>query len=279
MSSSFTLGRWIRFTPIVALAFCVLAASPATASEKKMPADEMEMKKATMTHGSGHWAYHGDTGPEHWGDLSPSYAACGIGTSQSPVDFHNPDMARMLPISFHYRVTPTLLVHNGHTIQASYRPGSSITIGEDSFDLLQFHFHTPSEHKVNGQAYPMEIHFVHQHKASGKLAVVGVLVAPGNHNLAAQEIWDNLPEQANATSDKPRVLVNGRDLLPDNKDYFRYMGSLTTPPCSEGVSWYVLQHPVQFSAAQIDRIGKLMGYNARPVQPQNHRMFLKATGM
>lgn len=280
MSRSFTLGIWIRNVFVVPLVASAFLSTPTLAAEKKKPAAEkMEKMEKSENRGSGHWAYHGDEGPDHWGSLSPSYAACSAGQSQSPVDLRGADTARMQAISFHYRVTPTALVHNGHTVQANYKAGSSITIGDERFDLLQFHFHTPSEHKIAGQAYPMEIHFVHKHQASGRLAYVGVLVAPGDHNLAAQEIWDNLPAKPNSTMDKPRVLINGRDLIPDNRDYFRYMGSLTTPPCSEGVSWYVLQHPVQFSAAQIDQIGKLMGYNARPVQQRNHRMVLKAGGM
>ncbi|NQV99101.1 MAG: carbonic anhydrase family protein [Rhodospirillales bacterium] len=277
MSRSLTLSRWIRTAPAVAFTIAALATNPVLAAEKKPGAADTMAQKASF--GGGQWAYHGDVGPENWGNLSPSYAACGVGQSQSPVDLRNADTARMQAIGFDYRVTPIDLVHNGHTIEAAYKAGSSISIGDDRYDLLQFHFHTPSEHKIGGQAYPMEIHFVHKHQASGRLAVVGVLVAPGDHNLAAQEIWDNLPEKANSMMDKPRVLINGRDLLPGNLDYFRYMGSLTTPPCSEGVSWYVLQSPVQFSAAQIDRIGKLMGYNARPTQPRNHRMVLKAGGM
>ena len=280
MSRSLTLGTWIRIALVAPLVAGAFSSPPVLAAEKKEPAGEkMEKMEKTENHGSGRWAYHGDEGPEHWGSLSPSYVACDAGKSQSPIDLRDADTARMQPISFHYRVTPTLLVHNGHTVQGTYKAGSSITIGDQRFDLLQFNFHTPSEHKIDGQAYPMEIHFVHKHQASGRLAVVGVLVAPGDHNLAAQEIWDNLPAQANSTMDKPRVLINGRDLLPDNRDYFRYMGSLTKPPCSEGVSWYVLQNPVQFSAAQIDQIGKLMGYNARPEQHRNHRMVLRASGM
>lgn len=278
MSRSLTLKTWIRALPCIAVALGAVASTSAIAAEKKAT-NEPKMEKAMEGQGTGHWAYHGETGPEHWGALSPSYAACGVGHSQSPIDLQQVDTARMQSISFEYRITPLNLVHNGHTIQANYMAGSAIMIGENRFDLVQFHFHTPSEHKINGQAYPMEIHFVHQHHASGRLAVIGVLVAPGDHNLAAQEIWDNLPTKANSAIDKPRILINGRDLLPENQDYFRYMGSLTTPPCSEGVSWYVLQHPVQFSAAQIDQIGKSMGYNARPVQSRNHRMVLRAGGL
>ncbi len=274
MSNRLTRNLSIRALPSLALAGAVFVVSVAMITDKTASAAEtMETK------GGGKWAYHGELGPDNWGQISPSYAACGAGQSQSPVDLQNADTARMQAISFEYRVTPIDLVHNGHTVQVNYQAGSSITIGGDRFDLLQLHFHTPSEHKIDGQAYPMEIHFVHKHQASGRLAVIGVLVAPGNHNLAAQEIWDHLPTQANSATDKPRVLINGRDLLPDSRDYFRYMGSLTTPPCSEGVSWYVLQQAVQFSAAQIERIGKLMGYNARPVQQRNHRMVLKAGGM
>lgn len=224
-----------------------------------------------------HWTYHGAGGPENWGSLSSNFKTCSVGRNQSPIDIKDTDDARMREIKFHYRVTPLDLIHNGHTVQANYWQGSYITIDGKRFDLLQFHFHTPSEHKVGGQVYPMEIHFVHRN-TSGQLAVVGVLITPGDSNLAAQEIWDNLPEKANAKVQRSRVLFNGRDLLPDDRSYFRYMGSLTTPPCSEGVNWYVLQNPVQFSAAQIDRLGRLMGYNARPVQQRNFRLLLKASG-
>lgn len=277
MSRSLTLSTWIRSLPVAAFAAGLIVFQPAYAAEKKMPAAEKNEGMTTM--GGGQWAYHGDTGPEHWGDLSPSYAACGVGQNQSPIDLREADHARMQAISFHYRVTPVMLEHTGYTVRAPYKAGSSISIGDHRYDLQEFHFHTPSEHKINGQAYPMEIHFVHTHQASGRVAYVSVLVAPGDHNLAAQEIWDNLPAKAHTTVDAARVLINARDLLPDNQDYYRYMGSMTEPPCTEGVSWYVLQHPVQFSAAQIEEIGKLMGYNARPIQHRNHRMLLKAGGM
>ncbi len=278
MSRSFSPIKTILALPCVVLALSILTISPVISAEKMTP-DHSNMEKKTHTQSGTPWAYHGSGGPEQWGHLSSAYAACGVGQSQSPIDIREVDTARMQAISFHYRVTPANLVHNGHTVQVNYTPGSSIAIGDDHFDLMHFHFHTPSEHKINGQAYPMEIQFVHKHRVSGRLAVVGVLVAPGDHNLAAQEIWDHLPATANTTMDKPRVLFNGRDLLPENQDYYRYMGSLTTPPCTEGVSWYVLQHPVQFSAAQIDQIGKLMGYNSRPIQARNHRMLLKAGGL
>jgi carbonic anhydrase len=221
-----------------------------------------------------HWAYEGPGGPEHWGNLKDEYRACGAGRQQSPIDIDNAGASRMLPISFHYKVSVIELVNNGHTVQANYGKGSYITVGDERFDLLQFHFHTPSEHRVAGRSFPMEIHFVHRN-AQGRLAVVGVLIAPGEESLAAREIWDRLPAAPHSKSSDAHALINARDLMPTESRYFRYAGSLTTPPCSEQVDWYVLQQPMTFSIEQIGRIRGIMGGNARPVQARNGRYLLQ----
>lgn len=222
-----------------------------------------------------HWGYDGDAGPGQWGALSPEFAACGVGRSQSPIDLRVTDQAQMEPLTLKYRVSPLDVVYNGHTVQVNVAQGSTLQIGDKRFRLLQYHFHTPSEHQVDGHVHPMEIHFVHRDEA-GHLAVVGVMVEPGESHLAAQEVWDNLADKATPSRKAERVLVNARDLMPDSLGYYRYMGSLTTPPCSEGVNWYVLKMPVQFSTEQIGRVEAIMGRNARPVQVRHDRMVLGA---
>ena len=251
----------------------VRTATPSVTAPAEKPHGAAAPSAAAGGHAS-HWAYEGEGGPEHWGDLKAEYRACGAGRQQSPIDVDNAGPARMTPISFHYKVSVIELVNNGHTVQANYGKGSYITVANERFDLLQFHFHTPSEHKVAGRSFPMEIHFVHRN-ARGRLAVVGVLIAAGEASLAAREIWDRLPAAAHSKSSDAHALINARDLMPSEGKYFRYSGSLTTPPCSEQVDWYVLQQPMTFSIEQIGRIRGIMGINARPVQARNGRYLLQ----
>ena len=224
-----------------------------------------------------HWGYQGDGGPEHWGDLKATFKACSAGRRQSPINLEATEPAHLMPLSIHYKVSLIDLVNNGHTVQANYGAGSYITLGNERYDLLQFHFHTPSEHRVADRSFPMEIHFVHRNKR-GQLAVIGILVAPGDYNLAAREIWDRLPTQAHTKSANTRALINARDLLPEDTRHFRYSGSLTTPPCSENVNWLVLQTPVRFSEGQIAKLHRIIGMNARPAQARNSRYLLQSIG-
>lgn len=224
-----------------------------------------------------HWGYQGAGGPAHWGDLKPTFKACSAGHRQSPVNLEATEPGHLAPLAMHYKVSLIDLVNNGHTVQVNYGKGSYITIGDERYDLLQFHFHTPSEHRVAGRSFPMEIHFVHRNKR-GRLAVVGVLVAFGDYNLAAREIWDRLPARAHTKSANTRALINARDLLPGDTKHFRYSGSLTTPPCSENVKWLVLQTPVVFSEGQIAKLHRIIGMNARPAQARNSRYLLQSIG-
>ncbi|CAN0576294.1 unnamed protein product, partial [Laminaria digitata] len=175
-------------------------------------------KKATA---AAHWGYHGAGGPANWGNLKPAYKACSTGRHQSPVNLEATEPAHLSPLAIHYKVSAIDLVNTGHTVQANYGEGSYITLGDERYDLLQFHFHTPSEHRVAGRSFPMEIHFVHRNKR-GRLAVLGVLVATGDYNLAAREVWDRLPARAHTKSAKTRGLINARDLLPSDTRHFRY---------------------------------------------------------
>jgi carbonic anhydrase len=220
-----------------------------------------------------HWSYEGDTGPEHWGSLSPDFAACAQGVEQSPIDI--PADAPLSPagIAFQYQPSAVNIFNNGHTIQVNYDQGSSITLDGTRYDLVQFHFHAASEHAIGGQYAPLEIHFVHRN-AQGGLAVVGVLLKAGGENAAYAPVFQNLPQQAGQPAPVAGATVDASTLLPAQHSYWRYNGSLTTPPCSEGVKWHVMNTPVELSDAQIAAFTTIFQHNQRPVQPFNARTFL-----
>ncbi len=226
--------------------------------------------------GSSHWTYEGESGPEHWGTLSPQYATCSTGSNQSPINLHAAYEAKLDRVAFSYQGTPLNIINNGHTIQVNYQPGSTVTVDAQTYELLQFHFHTPSEHKVNGESFKMEMHLVHK-KGEGELAVVGVLMKEGQANRFLDAIIQHIPKHAEERSMVEAVTINAADVLPESGEYFHYYGSLTTPPCSEGVNWSVLKTPVEASAAQIEAFHSVMGDNARPVQQVNQRFLLMST--
>ncbi|MEL6325769.1 MAG: carbonic anhydrase family protein [Cyanobacteria bacterium J06626_23] len=213
------------------------------------------------------WSYIGSDGPDHWGELSPDYAACATGRHQSPIDLGRVEPVPMDSLQFDYRPTPLTLVNTGHTVRIDYASGSRLILEGQPFELLQFHFHDPSEHTRSGQHQPMEIHFVHRNAQTQDLVVLSVLVRAGQENPTLQKMWPYLPSQINQPSTVMREWVNARDLLPDTAtSVFRYSGSLTTPPCSETVTWLVLGEPVTASLAQISQFYRLIGENARPTQ-------------
>ena len=220
------------------------------------------------------WGYEGKTGPEHWGELSSDYHMCKDGQAQSPIDIDAADGNATGEIEFDYHLTPMKVLHNGHTVQVNYAPGSSITVKGKRYELLQFHFHTPSEHAIGGERTLMEVQFVHK-SADGQLAVVAAMMKAGEENLALREIWHGMPQRRVAEKESANITINARDLLPRSRTYYRYIGSLTTPPCSEGVNWLVLQEPITVSAQQAERFAKAVrGNNARPLQAVNNRLLL-----
>jgi carbonic anhydrase len=225
--------------------------------------------------GGAHWGYAGAGGPSQWGDVKSEYATCKTGRMQSPIDVRSSLVVGVSKISFNYKVSELALWNNGHTVQVDYASGSAMTVGGKAYKLLQFHFHTPSEHLVDGKRYPLEMHLVHK-SDDGTLAVAGVMIAPGAANIALEEIWGHLPRKAGEKKQVDRVAINARDLLPDTDSYRHYKGSLTTPPCSEGVRWFVLDRPIKASARQISTIAGIMGANARPSQPLNERLVISA---
>jgi carbonic anhydrase len=222
-------------------------------------------------HAAPHWSYAaGHEGPEHWGNLGKDFTACGTGKEQSPINITGAAKADLPAIAFSYQASPLKVINNGHTVQVNFAEGSAIRIGDQAYNLVQTHFHTPSEEQINGKPTDMVWHLVHKN-AEGKLAVVAVLVKAGKDNGAIGTVAAHLPKDTSQETAVAGVTLNAADLLPANRGYYHFMGSLTTPPCSEGVRWYVLKTPVEASAAQIETFRKLFGVNARPVQPLNDR--------
>jgi carbonic anhydrase len=227
-----------------------------------------------------HWAYDGEKGPRFWGKLDPDFSLCEAGQKQSPIDIEKTAPATLPKLRADFSPAKLQIVHhehvadeinNGHTIQINYTEGDTLTIGDTNYELIQFHFHSPSEHTVHGKHYPMEIHFVHK-SPSGTLAVVGVFVEQGAHNKAFDPIWENLPKQKGVESHFEHVHVDVDNLLPHSHKSYRYDGSLTTPPCSEGVKWIVMKSPIHLSKEQIRTFNAIIKGNNRPVQPLHHRV-------
>jgi len=218
------------------------------------------------------WGYAGADGPANWGDLDPAYGACATGREQSPVDLTRAVGAALADPLPEWRPVPLRVIQSGHTIQVNALGGGRLTLDGAQYELLHYRFHHPSEHRIDGAAYPMECHFVHR-GAEGTLAVVAVLIAEGEAHPAIEAIWRLMPEQAGEAAD-PDALLDPTALLPDERVSFRYAGSLTTPPCSEVVQWVVFRRPITASAAQIERFAALFPSNARPVQPLNRRKLL-----
>ncbi|HKQ19705.1 MAG TPA: carbonic anhydrase family protein [Candidatus Eisenbacteria bacterium] len=220
--------------------------------------------------GPPHWSYQGPTGPEHWSELSPAFAACAKGRFESPIDIESAEASELPPLQFDYKPSPLTVVDNGHTIMATYAPGSSLVVGDARYDLQQVHFHHPSEEQIHGKTSEMVVHLVHK-DTQGHLAVVAVLLNHGMANPAVGTIWAHLP----AVKEKPQSVagaaIDATALLPATRGYYTFSGSLTTPPCTEGVTWYVMTTPVELSAEQIAAFAKLYPMNARPVQPLNGR--------
>lgn len=226
-----------------------------------------------------HWDYSGDIGPATWGGLSPEFSACGEGQRQSPIDISGAVPQELPATSTVFRPASLRIVHhehmsdainNGHTVQVNYPGGDELTLGDTTYELLQYHFHSPSEHTVDGMHYPMEMHLVHR-ADDGSLAVIGVLIEEGEHNNAFDSIWSNLPQQKGIESHFEHLTVDVGELLPSSDTTYRYDGSLTTPPCSEGVAWLVMTAPIQMSPDQIAAMSALIAANNRPVQPLNGR--------
>jgi len=231
------------------------------------------------------FSYEGDTGPPFWGSLSPDWETCGTGMAQSPIDLTASTSTASDPavLEFNYHATPLTILNNGHTIEVTYTPGSSLVVEGDAFEVEQFHFHTPSEHTLEqGAHYPLEMHIVHQN-SEGTNAVVSVMIRPGAANPALDalgQLQQLIPLVESVTYNFSTLSINVGDLLPATRQFIHYTGSLTTPPCTEGVAWYVLQTPIEMSEEQINILRSALnqlayassaGTNNRPTQPLNGR--------
>lgn len=220
-----------------------------------------------------HWAYEGEGGPHNWGKISKQYLACANGKNQSPIAIEADSQLKLdLPaIEFDYRDSRFSIVDNGHTVEVKYLEGGAMTILGQRYELVQFHFHRPAEEVVNGKRYDMVAHLVHKN-SKGQLAVVAVLLTLGEENRFIQTLWNHMPIEKKKPIEPPTAKVDLAKFLPANKAYFHYMGSLTTPPCTEGVAWYVMQAPVEVSAGQVEVFSKMYANNARPTQRTNGRL-------
>jgi len=221
-----------------------------------------------------HWGYAGEAGPAHWGELDPKFAPCTTGVNQSPIDIAATIDAELPPLAIRYGTAGTEILNNGHTIQVNVAPGSTLALDGKTFELKQFHFHAPSENLIDGKPYALEAHFVHS-DAEGHLAVIGVMFDVGEANPTVAALWGTMPKQASAKQPL-EARVDPAALLPADRDYYRYNGSLTTPPCTEGVRWLVMKAPMTLSKAQVAAFSAaLHGPNNRPIQDVNARPVLR----
>ncbi|MCE0556444.1 MULTISPECIES: carbonic anhydrase family protein [unclassified Motilimonas] len=237
-------------------------------SDAPAPITHGQSQSATQHEKTHSWGYTGETGPDAWGDISKT---CENGKQQSPIDIVSAHPSQLEEIEWDYEPKFQNIVHNGHTIQVNLQPGSEIEVNDTDYQLKQFHFHTPSENHLNGKSYPLEAHFVHADK-KGNLAVVGVFFEHGPANPALTALWQQMPTQAGTKQSLKKAKLNLNELLPADRGYYSFKGSLTTPPCSEGVQWLVMQQAITASPEQIAAFKAVLpSHNNRPIQAQNQR--------
>ncbi len=233
----------------------------------------LQAKEHSSNHAA-HWGYEGDVSPEHWAELSDKFKLCGIGKNQSPIDIKSNFDVNLPAIKFKYSAIANKIINNGHTIQVDVKSGSSITVNNKTYELKQFHFHTPSENKINGKSFPLEAHFVHRLKDEQSFTVVAVMFEEGASNPILEQIFGNMPTKIGETV-KLENSIDYTQLLPKDKDYYRFNGSFTTPPCTEGVYWYVLKTPLTASKQQISTFLKTMHHpNNRTIQKIGARVIV-----
>ena len=223
-----------------------------------------------------HWSYEGKDSPEHWSEIDANNQLCRQGMNQSPIDINKAMQAHLRPLNTAYADSPISIINNGHTIQAGFAEKAKdiVTIDDVPFQLQQVHFHAPSENTLHGKHYAMEMHMVHKN-ADGEIAVVAVMFETGAANEELAKLWQAMPAKAEESSAlKQKIDVN--KLLPADLTHYRFSGSLTTPPCSEGVRWLVMKHPVTLSAQQLKQFTDVMHHdNNRPVQPLHGRVIVE----
>ncbi len=257
----------LRRLPFIAGGCLLLFINPQTHASHASP-DAGDIPKGL------HWSYQGENGPEHWGQLSEHFATCNAGQNQSPIEIQGARFERLPNLSFSYRSSPLTIVNDGHTIRVVYDPGSYLILGSRRFELRQFHFHTPSEHRINGKHADMVMHLVHQNRG-GEIVEVAVPMHAGNRRNAMMErLLSYLPTQPGERHYHRNVGIKPIFLIPPDRSYYTYTGSMTEPPCSENVTWILLKTPLEVSSRDIERFRSIMGQNNRPLQAINARPVL-----
>jgi carbonic anhydrase len=253
------------------------AARAAAAAKARQAADARRKQQAAAVAAiaakpfhSDTWSYEGETGPANWGRINKAWTKCGSGARQSPIDIRDGMKVELEQISFDYKPSSFSVTDNGHTIQVDVAGGNYLNVQNRQYELVQFHFHRPGEERINGKSFEMVVHLVHK-DAEGKQAVLAVLLERGRAQSTIQTVWNNLPLEKHDVI-RPTIVLDLAELLPEKRDYFTYMGSLTTPPCDEGVLWMVMKNPVQASPAQMALFSRLYPMNARPVQASAGRV-------
>ena len=257
--------RKTQYAVLAAIGASALVLAGCSEAETDAPSTSTEAAATSEVH----WGYEGDGSPEHWGDLSAEFEACGTGQEQSPINLSDATPEDLADVEFAYAASAGEVLNNGHTLQYTPSNTQKVTLDGEELELAQLHMHTPAEHEVDGKQLPGEIHFVHKN-AAGEITVLGVLLEEGAPNELVQYLLDNAPETVDA-SHLSQEEVNIADALPASHEYITYAGSLTTPPCSENVRWIVMTQPVTASAEQLQAFESLIGKNARLVQNQNGR--------
>lgn len=255
-----------------------IRAKAATLTEHETAHDSTSaMGEAHAEGGEVHWSYEGVNGPQAWGKLKPEFNVCALGKRQSPINIEDSSTLQgpAEPLLFNYTASSGSVVNNGHTIQVDLYGDNSVTVRGSTYKLLQFHFHTPSEEQINYRNYAMVAHLVHKNN-EGQLAVVAVLLDAGVANALIDKVWTYMPLDTNDRVRMPVGLIDMNELLPKDQRYYQFMGSLTTPPCTEGVLWMVLKQPTPVSREQIKLFTQLFPRNARPVQAVNGRAVREA---
>ncbi|MCC6073409.1 carbonic anhydrase [Massilia sp. GCM10020059] len=243
------------------------AARQAAAAKKKKQA--VAAKPPPPANGT-HWAYDGEFGPANWSKINAKWSQCGQGGRQSPIDIRDGMKVDLEKLAFDYKPSSFSVIDNGHTVQVNVAGGNYLTVQNRSYELVQFHFHRPSEERINGKSFEMVVHLVHR-DVEGRLAVLAVLLERGAGHNMIQTVWNNLPLEKHDTV-QPSVVLDIAEMLPERRDYYTYMGSLTTPPCTEGVLWLVMKQPMQASPQQMAIFSRLYPFNARPVQAHSGRV-------
>jgi carbonic anhydrase len=220
------------------------------------------------------WQYKGSNGPEFWGDLSPEFVSCKVGRNQSPIDINKTTITTPKPLKTFQRFPATDISNNGYTVLANFKSGNFMVVDSIMYQMTQVRFHTPSENTIMGKSFPLEAQFEHV-DPEGNIAILVVMFEEGPENKAVAKLWKQMPKTKGQTKALQANLLAG-ELMPRKKEYYRYSGSLTTPPCSEGVIWVVMKSTMTASASQIEAFKKVMRHdNNRPVQPLNGRIVIE----